>query len=145
MPAPSRGIEYGRCMTRWLCIVMLATGCSAGSGAPRTSEAVTPSQPGRPSSGEDTATPSPSPEGSFVTEDMVYQGTCAPPGSRGGCHSITLHPDGRYTEWLYDAATGGTYTIDGDTVTLTASTPEMSRTLTFSADRSQLGELTRKP
>jgi len=130
-------------MTRWLFIVMLGAGCGGGAASAPRPAVAPPSQPGD-TTADPAGTPSPDSEGTHVAAEVVYQGDCAPPGTRGGCHSITLHPDGRYTEWLYDAVTGGTYTISGDTVTLTGSDPALNRTLTFSADRDQLGELTRK-
>lgn len=51
--------------------------------------------------------------------DAVFRGTCAPPGSRGGCYSLTLKADGTFRQVLLDAIQGGTYAIQGDKLVLT--------------------------
>lgn len=51
--------------------------------------------------------------------DAVFRGTCAPPGSRGGCYSLTLKADGTFRQILLDASQGGTYAIQGDKIVLT--------------------------
>ena len=68
-----------------------------------------------------------------------------PAGSRGGCHTITLRPDGSYRNFLFDAAMEGTYTIAGSAVTLVASDPAMTQTLTLSADGTMLDTFALKP
>lgn len=131
-----------RRMKRWLVVLMLGTACGAGAPPPQSPVSAPPAGPEAESPEPQGQGPGQEPgvEGAHVTAEVVYKRDCAPPGSRGGCHTITLHPDGRYTEWLYDAVTGGTYTIDGDQVALSGATPELDRVLTLSADRTQLGE-----
>lgn len=68
-----------------------------------------------------------------------------PAGTRGGCHTITFYPDGTYRNFLFDAAVTGTYAIAGSAVTLTASDPAMTQTLTLSADGAMLDTLALKP
>jgi hypothetical protein len=79
-----------------------------------------------------------------VNEERVYEGECAPPGSRGGCHTITLRPDGTYENFLFDAAIHGTYEIHDLTVTLHA-TDAGTEELVFSPDFGKLGDLVLKP
>lgn len=83
-----------------------------------------------------------SPDGTRFATETIYQGECAPAGSRGGCHTLTLRPDGTFRNFLFDAALDGTYTIAGAAVTLVPSDPAMTETLTLSADGTKLGELT---
>lgn len=54
-----------------------------------------------------------------VRMNALFQGTCAPAGSRGGCYRLTLKADGTFQHVLMDATMGGTYVIDGGTLTLT--------------------------
>ena len=67
-----------------------------------------------------------------------------PAGSRGGCHTVTLRPDGTFTNFLFDAAVQGTYTVEGSSVTLTGPDPEPV-VMTLSADRTKLDSLSLKP
>jgi len=82
------------------------------------------------------------PDGTHVASERVYQGECSPPGSRGGCHTVTLRPDGTYRNFLFDAAIEGTYRIEGRTVTLRGPDPGASEQATLSADGTMLGALT---
>ena len=84
-------------------------------------------------------------DGTRVAAEVVFQGDCAPAGSRGGCHTITLRPDGSYRNFLYDAAIDGTYTITGAVVRLTGPDPALIEELTLSADGTHLGEMVRQP
>jgi hypothetical protein len=82
------------------------------------------------------------PDGKHVAAERVYEGKCAPPGSRGGCITITLRPDGTYRNFLYDAAIEGTYSISDHTLTLEG--PAASEHMTFSPDYEKLDELALK-
>lgn len=82
------------------------------------------------------------PGGKHVAAERAYEGRCAPPGTRGGCITITLRPDGTYKNFLYDAAIEGTYTISDHTLTLEG--PSASEHMTFSADYEKLDDLTLK-
>jgi hypothetical protein len=115
-------------MTRWMLLLCLAA-CGSSSGTP-----TTPSTP--------TTTPTPtesdsvlSADGTRVSTERVYEGDCMPAGSRGGCHTITLRPDGTYRNFLFDAAMS---------VKMTASDPGMVEELPLSADGSKLGTLSLK-
>jgi hypothetical protein len=93
-----------------------------------------------PSGGELTA------DGKHFAVERTYKGECAPAGSRGGCHTITLRPDGTMRNFLFDAAILGTYEITGNVVALTGSDASMPvEKLTLSADRTRLGELQLQP
>lgn len=78
-------------------------------------------------------------DGRWFAAERTYQGECAPAGSRGGCYSITLRPDGSYRHMLLDAPMSGTYVISGNQVTFTPSGPGEAEPMTLSADRSMLG------
>ena len=82
--------------------------------------------------------------GHFVAS-RTYQGECMPAGSRGGCYSITLEPDGSYHQVLLDATVSGTYAIAGDDVHLTPAGDMPPATMTLSADRSHLGDYVYQP
>jgi hypothetical protein len=82
-------------------------------------------------------------DGRHFAAERVYEGECAPAGSRGGCHTITFRPDGTYRVILFDAALEGTYQIRGDLVVMSAP-PDMREELPLSADRTRLGELSLK-
>lgn len=119
-------------MTRWMVLVCLAA--CGGSPGP-----TTPTEP---------ATPAPTPgadylsaDGSRVSAERVYEGDCMPAGTRGGCHTITLRPDGSYRNFLFDAPVHGTYVIVGGIVKMTATAPEMTEELALSADGAMLGTL----
>ncbi len=124
-------------MTRLLLTLGLATACG-GISPPPTSP--TPTSPAT-SSLASLLTP----DGRHFATERIYEGNCAPAGSRGGCHTITLRPDGTYRNFLYDAAIDGSYVISGSTVKLTGSDPSMTEELALAPDGSQLGELPLKP
>ena len=50
----------------------------------------------------------------------TFEGSCAPPGSRGGCYRIVLQSNGSFRQWLLDGITAGSYTIQGNRLTLTS-------------------------
>jgi FlaG/FlaF family flagellin (archaellin) len=81
-------------------------------------------------------------DGTHFASERVYEGRCAPAGSRGGCVTITLRPDGTYRDVQYGMAIDGTYTIDDHTLNMTG--PDMGEQMTFSPDFEQLGDLTLK-
>lgn len=78
------------------------------------------------------------------TKERVYEGDCMPAGSRGGCHTVTLRPDGTFRNFLFDAAIEGTYSIEGSAVALKGPDPEPI-VMTLSEDRTKLDTLTLKP
>ena len=78
-----------------------------------------------------------------VDAERTYEGDCMPAGSRGGCHTITLRPDGTFRNFLFDAAMTGTYSIDGTTVTLKG--PSEPIVMTLSDDGKKLDTLALKP
>jgi hypothetical protein len=103
--------------------------------------------PSSPGNGRGSAEPAPAPagltaDGKFLAEQREFVGPCAPAGSRGGCHTITLSPDGTYRNMLYDAAITGTYEIKDGAVHLSAATPEAPTPapLTLSADLTKLSD-----
>jgi len=116
---------------------MLITWLAACSAAPA---ATTTPAPAPPPAGDVLG-----PDGTHVAHERVYQGECSPPGSRGGCHTVTLRPDGTYRNFLFDAAIDGTYRIEGRTVTLQGPDPGATEQLTLSADGTMLGGLTLQP
>src|SRR4051794_19637445 len=97
-------------MTRTLLVILLVA-CGSKATTP-SNTAVDP--PASPSSSQSPL----GPDGTHVAAERVYEGRCAPAGSRGGCVTITLRPNGTYRNWQYDAAIDGTYTIAGHTLTL---------------------------
>lgn len=119
-------------MTRWMLLLFLAA-CGSKPGPTTTTATPTPTQ-GEP-------IPVLSADGTRVRAERVYVGDCAPVGSRGGCHTITLRPDGTYRNFLYDAAIDGTYVISGGMVKLTASDPTLTEALPLSADGNELGTM----
>jgi len=120
-------------MTPWMMIAGLAA--CAGTPDPATVRVPAAASPTQPSGLL-------GPDGVHVATERVYQGDCSPPGSRGGCHTLTLRPDGTYRNFLFDAAIPGTYRIDGTTVTLTSTDTAMTEQLTLSPDGTTLGTLT---
>jgi hypothetical protein len=130
-------------LTRRILIACVGLGlggaCHPGApSAPATPPVTTPTPPA--TGGGLTA------DGRHFATERVYQGECAPAGSRGGCHTITLRPAGTYRNFLFDAAIDGTYEIRGDVVTLRGSDASMpAEQLTLSADRTRLGDLTLQP
>ncbi|MBP8808973.1 MAG: hypothetical protein KBG48_03375 [Kofleriaceae bacterium] len=85
------------------------------------------------------------PDGRWFAAERTYQGDCAPAGTRGGCYSITLRPDGSFRHMLLDAAVAGTYAIAGAQVTLTPGGDAAPETMTLSADRTKLGDYVLQP
>ena len=84
------------------------------------------------------------PDGTHVAVERTYEGHCAPEGSRGGCVTITLRPDGSYRNFQYDMALEGTYTISDHTVTLAGPEPGMTEQMTLSADGEKLDDIALK-
>ncbi len=83
-------------------------------------------------------------DGKHFAAERVYEGECSPAGSRGGCHTMTLRPDGTYTNFLYDAGITGTYTVEGSNVVFQA-TGAGTETKVLSADFQKLDTLDLKP
>ena len=83
------------------------------------------------------------PDGHHVANERVYEGDCMPAGTRGGCHTVTLRPDGTYRNFLFDAGMDGTYSIDGAVVSLKG--PDQPITMRLSADGTKLDSLALKP
>jgi hypothetical protein len=89
----------------------------------------------------DTTPPAPSVvEGGHFAAERVYEGQCAPAGSRGGCHTITFRPDGTFDNLLFDAVISGTYTIEDHIVVLTDGGGG-SNQMTLSDDYGKLDDL----
>ena len=84
-------------------------------------------------------------DGKHFAADRTYKGECMPAGSRGGCYSITLDPDGHYRNWLLDAAISGTYEIAGAEVRFTPEGDAPPSTMTLSADRTTLDDYRFEP
>ncbi len=84
-------------------------------------------------------------DGLRVSASRTFQGECAPAGSRGGCYSVTLEPDGRFRHMLLDAAITGTYVVEGDLVRLTPDGEAPPSTMRLSADRTRLGDYVHTP
>ncbi len=118
---------------RWMRLAILAV---AACGSPTSAPPTTPPPP--------PADVLLGPDGHHVARERVYEGDCMPQGTRGGCHTVTLRPDGSYRNFLFDAAMDGTYTIDGATVSLKGPDPEPI-TMTLSADGTKLDTLVLKP
>jgi hypothetical protein len=116
-------------MYRWMLIVGLAA-CGSSPGPTTTSPPPSSQGPAYLSA-----------DGTRVSAERVYEGDCMPAGSRGGCHTITLRPDGTYRNFLFDAAVNGTYVITGNIVKMTATEPAMTEELALSADGATLGTL----
>jgi len=85
------------------------------------------------------------PGGKHFAAERVYKGQCAPPGSRGGCITITLRPDGTYRHVHYDMVLDGTYTVSGTTVSLSGAVPGEGDEMTLAPDGRMLGELPLEP
>ncbi len=121
-------------MTHWMLLLGLAAcGSSTRTAAPGNTTPPSPTE----------TTDFLSPDGARVATVRVYEGDCMPAGSRGGCHSITLRPDGTARNFLFDAAVDGTYTIAGGNVTITGN-DTVFEPLPLSADGKTLGSLTLK-
>ncbi len=79
-------------------------------------------------------------DGRHFAASRTYQGECAPAGSRGGCYSVDLQPDGSYRHMLLDAPITGTYVIAGDQVNFTPAGAAPPSSMTLSADRTKLDD-----
>jgi hypothetical protein len=125
-------VRYGAGMLRSVLLVLLVA-CGP--------KATTPSTPvGNSSAPSSPAPASPlTPDGKHFATERVYEGRCAPAGSRGGCLTFTLRPDGTYQNILYDAAIDGTYTIADHTATLVG--PSGTQQMTLSPDYDKLDDL----
>jgi hypothetical protein len=117
---------------RWMLALLTATAC--GSSHPM------PAPPPPPPAGDGLL----GPDGHHVAKERVYEGDCMPAGTRGGCHTVTLRPDGTYRNFLFDAGMDGTYSIDNSVVSLKGPDPEPI-TMTLSADGTKLDSLALKP
>ena len=84
-------------------------------------------------------------DGQHFAVSRTYQGECAPAGSRGGCYSVSLEPDGSYRHMLLDAPISGTYAIAGDKVNFTPAGAAPPSTMTLSADRTRLDDYVYQP
>ncbi len=115
---------------RFLAIALFAAACGSSPKPPTT----TPPAPAGDVIGTD---------GHF-TQERVYEGDCMPAGSRGGCHTVTLRPDGTFRNFLFDAAIEGNYSIEGSSVALKGPDPDPV-VMTLSEDRTKLDSLTLKP
>lgn len=131
-----RGVKlaFDRILSRVLVAAVLGTGLIAAAGCPSSAAKPVVQQP--PTGGDPLFTA----DGKHFAASRTYQGECMPAGSRGGCYSITLEPDGSYRHVLLDAAVSGTYAIAGDDVSLTPDGDMPPQTMTLSADRSRLGD-----
>lgn len=117
----------------------------AGVAALSSACVITSTKPAPPPTTGSSADPLLTADGRWFASERLYQGACAPAGTRGGCYSITLRPDGSYRHMLLDAALAGTYVIAGDQVTLTPSSPAEPQTMTLSSDRMRLGDYAYQP
>ncbi len=121
------------------------TACVASSG-PAPTGTTTPPTTTPPREVPPVATPSfLSADGRTVASERTYKGDCAPAGTRGGCHTITLRPDGTYRNFLYDAAIEGKYEISNSTVHLAGPAPDSDQHLALAADGSMLGDMAYEP
>lgn len=84
-------------------------------------------------------------DGQHFAASRTYQGECAPAGSRGGCYSVSLEPDGSYRHMLLDAPITGTYVIAGDKVNFTPASAAPPSSMTLSADRTHLDDYVYQP
>ena len=76
---------------------LLALLAACASTAPAPSSAPAPSTTAvDPPAKQEPATSVLAMDGKHVAAERVYEGRCAPKGSRGGCITITLRPDGTY-------------------------------------------------
>ena len=125
-------------MTSRAIFLVAVLGCSGPATSTKTSEpmAPTPTEPAPPAQPDGAFTP----DGKHFASERVYEGNCAPAGSRGGCYRLTLRPDGSMEYFMLDAAVTGTYVIEGDSLTFTPADGQ-SQQLAISADRTMVGEL----
>ena len=126
-------------VSRILVAAVLGSGLIAAAGCPASSGKPVVQQP--PTGGDPLLTA----DGKHFAASRTYQGECMPAGSRGGCYSITLEPDGTYRHVLLDAAVTGKYAIAVDEVSLTPDGDMPPQTMTLSADRSRLGDFAYQP
>lgn len=125
-------------MTSRVILLVAVLGCSGPSTSTKTSEPMpTPTEPAPPVQQNDGVFTA---DGKAFAAERVYEGNCAPAGSRGGCYRLTLRPDGSMEYFMLDAAVRGTYVIEGDTVTFTPADGQAQK-LALSADRTMVGEL----
>jgi hypothetical protein len=120
----------------WILALLTAAACGGSSPGPST----TPTPPAPAPAAEALL----GPDGKHVAKERVYEGDCMPAGTRGGCHTVTLRPDGTYRNFLFDAAMEGEYTIEGNVVSLSRPEPEPIK-MTLSADGTMLDALPLKP
>ena len=113
-------------------------GCSAP--ATSTTTSTTPPPTAEPTQGPPANDGTFTADGKAFASERVYEGNCAPAGSRGGCYRLTLRPDGTMEYFMLDAGIGGTYVIEGDAVTITPRDGQGQK-LALSADRTMVGEL----
>jgi hypothetical protein len=125
-------------MTSRVILLVAVLGCGGPNTSTKTSEPMvpTPTEPASPTQNDGTFTA----DGRHFAAERVYEGNCAPAGSRGGCYRLTLRPDGSMEYFMLDAAVTGTYEIAGDTLTFTP-TDGQAQQLAISADRTMVGEL----
>lgn len=79
-------------------------------------------------------------DGKHFAAERVYEGNCAPAGSRGGCYTLTLRPDGTMTYFMLDAGVEGTYEIQGDKLLLSPSGGNLEP-FTLSSDYARANDL----
>ena len=120
--------------------LVLLAGCPAGGAMPAPSQGS--QSPVQQPPGDDAAL---SADGKHFAITRTYKGECMPAGSRGGCYSITLEPDGAYSHMLLDAAMTGSYVIEGNQVKLTPGGPATASAMTLSADRTRLDDYVYQP
>ncbi len=82
-------------------------------------------------------------DGKHFAAERVYEGNCAPAGSRGGCYTLTLRPDGTMGYFMLDAGMDGTYEIKDEVVIITA-TGGRPQPFPLSSDHSKAGDLALK-
>lgn len=123
---------------RWLLALVTVAACERTAPPP-----ATPKNDAPPAPAPATATIRSllGPDGTHFAAERVYEGQCAPPGSRGGCVSFTFKPDGTYRSVQYDMVMDGTYEVAGTTVTLHYEVPGEGDEMTLSPDGRMLGEL----
>lgn len=118
--------------------IAFVAACGGGSSSSPTTDNTTTTDP-------EPQTDSPLTEdGLHFAADRVYEGQCAPPGSRGGCHTITLHADGTVDNFLFDAMVTGTYEIQDHTLKITTADGTGFEDMELSEDYAMLGDLALK-
>ena len=122
-------------------LALLAASVTSLAGCPAPKGSAPPPTHEPPTGGD----PLLSADGHHFAATRTYKGECMPAGTRGGCYSVTLDADGTFSHMLLDAAVTGTYSIDGDAVTLTPSGAAEPSTMTLSADRLRLDDFVYQP